>query len=198
MVGRGECPQDEIEVKRLVQELGIGDNVELLGYQSREAVARIMRESDFLVLSSRSESFGCVVTEALASGIPVVSTRCGGPEDIVIAPFLGRLCENHDPQALAQAMFEVAVNLDQFDPQRIRRYIEERFSYSALAANLDRVYGGLGQPAPGMCSDIVGCRVGHVSAGFNPFPWSSRPGTRHLAGRCFSPDAGSAQQEGTP
>ena len=159
LVGRGESPQDEIDVKRLVQELGIGDSVELLGFQSRESVARIMRESDFLVLSSRSESFGCVVTEALASGLPVVSTRCGGPEDIVTAPFLGRLCDNHDPEALAQAMFEVASNLDGFDPQRIRRYIQERFSYSALATNLDHVYRGLD-------------RTTHAFAGLNPFPRS--------------------------
>ena len=41
-------------------------------------------------------------------------------------------------------MLDAAADLDGFDPRRIRRYVEDRFSYSALAAELDRVYRGLG------------------------------------------------------
>lgn len=140
LVGSGS-PQAESELRQMVENLRLSDSVEFTGFQDRVAVARILsEEADFLVLSSHSESFGCVVTEAMACGLPVISTRCGGPEDVITEPWLGRLCENHNPEALAQAMIDAAVNIDRFDPQRIRRYSEERFSYSALAANLDGVY----------------------------------------------------------
>ena len=140
LVGGGP-PQAESTLRQTVEDLGLCGCVTFAGFRDRAAVARILsEEADFLVLSSRSESFGCVVTEAMACGLPVVSTRCGGPEDVVTETWLGRLCENHDPEALARAMLDAAANLEGFDPSRIRRHVEERFSYSALAANLDRVY----------------------------------------------------------
>lgn len=144
LIGSGATPEEEAAIKRLVVQRGIQDNVEFLGQQSREAVARIMREkSDMLVLASRTESFGCVLIEAMACGLPVVSTRSGGPEDIVTDPFLGRLCENFNPDALAEAMFQVASQLHSFDAQRIHRHVAKHFSYRSLALKLAELYGDL-------------------------------------------------------
>jgi glycosyltransferase involved in cell wall biosynthesis len=79
MVGSG--------VDRLSAELeqrGMNAEVELLpSVKSTEQLAEIYRQSHVFVLSSRQEGLGIVVHEAMASGLPVVSTRCGGPEQAV-------------------------------------------------------------------------------------------------------------------
>ena len=141
LVGTGETPQQENELQQLASELQIRDKLRFMGFQPREAVARIMREEgDLLVLSSHAETFGCVLTESLASGKPVVSTMCGGPEDIISADFMGELCENHNPEALAKAIVKVAANLDVYSASRIRKHVEEHLSYAFLAGALRSLY----------------------------------------------------------
>ncbi len=141
LVGGGEHPGQEEELRGDIAARGLGGRVEVFGYQPREAVARMMREwCDMLVLSSQAETFGCVLIEALACGKPVVSTRCGGPEDIITADFLGRLADNHDPGDLARAMAEVARHLPAFDPARIRRHAVETFGFQAVARRIAALY----------------------------------------------------------
>lgn len=141
LVGKGEREQQEVELRNLVSRLGLAHKIEFLGLQSRTDVARIMREeADILVLSSNSESFGCVLIEALACGKPVVSTRSGGPEDIITAEFLGELCANESPETLAAAIIKAASNLNTYAPECIRQYVEYNFSYKSLAKALENLY----------------------------------------------------------
>lgn len=141
LVGGGETEQQTAAVVADIVARGLGQAVHVRGFVDRDEVARLMREEcDLLVLQSRSETFGCVVAEALASGKPAVATRCGGPEDIVTEPWMGALCDNGDPQALAQAILEVSDKLPGFDPQRIGASARERFSAAAVAERLVRVY----------------------------------------------------------
>jgi glycosyltransferase involved in cell wall biosynthesis len=145
LVGAGETPQQESDLQALASELQLQDKLRFMGFQPREAVARIIREeADLLVLSSHAETFGCVLTESLASGKPVVSTMCGGPEDIITGDFVGELCENHNPEALAKAIVKVATNIDAYSAPRIRQYVEENLSYSFLAGALNSLYQSLG------------------------------------------------------
>ncbi len=141
LVGGGENPGQEEDLRGQIAARGLGDRVEVFGYQPREALAYMMREwADMLVLSSQAETFGCVLIEALACGKPVVSTRCGGPEDIITADFLGRLADNQDPADLARAMGEVAGNLAAFEPARIRRHAVETFGFAAVARRIAALY----------------------------------------------------------
>jgi glycosyltransferase involved in cell wall biosynthesis len=141
LVGAGETPQQEVELQQLAHALRIHDNVRFTGFQPRETVARMMREEgDLLVLSSHAETFGCVLTESLASGKPVVSTMCGGPEDIISADFMGELCENDNAEALAKAIVKVAANLDTYSSSRIRQHVEAYLSYEFLANALRSLY----------------------------------------------------------
>ena len=121
--------------------MGLERQVTFLGPQPHTAVARIMREeADLLVLSSQAETFGCVLIEALACGKPVVSTRSGGPEDIITADFLGEFCVNGSPEALAQAIVTVASKITTYTPARIRQYIEDHFSYTSVTSALAELY----------------------------------------------------------
>jgi len=94
-------------LKSLAAELGISRQVRFLGALSRSEVASALFDADAFVLSSRYETFGVVVVEALAMGVPVIATRCGGPEDIV-GEGDGILVPVGDITAMAQAMGQIS------------------------------------------------------------------------------------------
>lgn len=105
------------------------------GLQPVGEVARHMATSAVLVLPSRLESFGAVLIEALACGTPVVSTRSGGPEDVV-TPDVGHLVPVGDPAALARAVLDVLEHPSRYPPEAMRSFAVDRFSWESVA---DRV-----------------------------------------------------------
>lgn len=119
--------------------LGVAASVRFTGALAGDALAAELASADVFVLPSRSEGFGVVVVEALATGMPVVATRCGGPEDIVTSDS-GILVDVGDPEALAHGMLEAATRLGAFDAHAIARSAAERFAPEAVAARLVRVY----------------------------------------------------------
>jgi len=89
------------------------------------------------VVPSRRETFSLVTAEALASGTPVVATRCGGPEEILTEE-TGQLTDVDDAAALAIAI-ESALNRS-YDRTALRRYAVDRFGNGAAAERLGRLY----------------------------------------------------------
>ncbi|MEE8270812.1 MAG: glycosyltransferase, partial [Alphaproteobacteria bacterium] len=73
----------EAACRDLAHRLAVADRVDFVGGLDRQAVRREMLAADLLVLPSYSETFGVVIIEALASGTPVVATRCGGTDGLV-------------------------------------------------------------------------------------------------------------------
>ena len=141
LIGGGEVEQQQKDLAETVRCMGLEQNVVVEGYQPRANIARIMREEcDLLVLCSRAETFGCVLTEAMACGKPVVATRCGGPEDIVTEPFLGTLCPSNDAGELARAILQVASGLEAYMPEDIRRHAEVHFGGQSVARRLANLY----------------------------------------------------------
>ncbi len=144
LVGGGENREQEEAIDLQLKQLEIEEAVEMRGYTARKDVASLMSNAcDMLVLSSKSESFGCVVAEALAAGKPAVVTRCGGPEDIVTADWMGRICENNNPKALADAILSVANQLPLMDAQKIRASVASRFSSDVITKEHVRLYKAL-------------------------------------------------------
>jgi teichuronic acid biosynthesis glycosyltransferase TuaC len=129
--------REEAEVHALVEQLGLRDRVEFLGELAPVRVASLMRRSALLVVPSRRETFSLVTAEALASGTPVVATRCGGPEEI-ITPETGELTDVDDPLALAGAI-ETALGRT-FDRDALRRYSVGRFGMTAASERLGTLY----------------------------------------------------------
>ena len=123
----------------MAQRLGVSDRVRWLGAVSREDAPRLFRECHIYVMPSRHETFGVVYAEAIASGKPIIATRCGGPESIVNETN-GRLVEIGDVKGLSAAMQQMAAQWDQFSPVAIHQDFDRRFSRSAVVAQLRTLY----------------------------------------------------------
>jgi teichuronic acid biosynthesis glycosyltransferase TuaC len=145
--------RDAAEVRSLVAALGLQDRVRFIGEVAPADVATLMRRSALLVVPSRRESFSLVTAEALASGTPVVATRCGGPEEI-LTPDTGELVPVGDPAALAIAI--EATLSRRYDPQRLRQYAVERFGRAAAARRLGTLYARVMGSAPEATGAVPG------------------------------------------
>lgn len=100
----GDGPE-RASLKRQAEELGIGSRVRFAGFVQPNSLPEVYAAADLFVLPSRSEPWGVVVLEALASGLPVVVTELVGCHpDVVTSPEIGRVVPPEDPQALADAM----------------------------------------------------------------------------------------------
>jgi glycosyltransferase involved in cell wall biosynthesis len=95
-------------LRRQVEAYGLADRVRLTGPRTGDRLDAAYAAADLLVLPSRGETYGMVVTEALARGIPVLATAAGGvPEALGYAPDGSRpgiLVPPDDPAAMADAL----------------------------------------------------------------------------------------------
>lgn len=95
---------------QLAKSLGIGDRVHFLGF--RRDIPSLMKAVDFFVFPSRYEPFGLVITEAMATGLPVITASCTGAAPL-IKPEAGIVLPNpNDVKALAEAMQKLSLNPD--------------------------------------------------------------------------------------
>lgn len=90
------------EVATLARQLSIADRVTFTGPVRDLPV--VLPGLDVLVCASREEGFGLAAVEAMAAGVPVVSTRCGGPEDVLEHGVTGLLVPIEDALRLADAV----------------------------------------------------------------------------------------------
>ena len=80
IIGDGEL---RTELNDLIIKLNLQNQVSLLGYLTTKEVINELLQSNAFVLTSKFETFGVVLIEAMACGLPVISTRSGGPEEVV-------------------------------------------------------------------------------------------------------------------
>lgn len=124
----GEPPLPSVQA--WVRQQGLGDRVRYVGPLDGQSLQEAYRGASFFVLSSDEEGLGIVVLEAMASGLAVVSTRCGGPATSVREGETGLLTPVGDDQALAAAMRHLMEDpgLRRRMGQAGRVAAEERFS----------------------------------------------------------------------
>jgi glycosyltransferase involved in cell wall biosynthesis len=140
MIGRGPL---EKELRLAVSAGDLGASVTIEDYQDREALAQLLASARAVLVTSAIETFSLVAAEALSAGTPVVSTRCGGPEEIVTAPWHGRLADNTS-EALAEAL--VAVLAGDFCPERLHAEAVRRFGIGVVSRSIRAVYEDLVKP----------------------------------------------------
>lgn len=121
------------------RELGLDDRVEIAGEISLAEVAERMRASDALLLFSRYENFPCVIPEAWASGIPVLSTDVGGIREHLTSE-RGALVASEDEQAFADVLYQWVQGDVSFEAESLRQQALHTFSTRAVASTFDDVY----------------------------------------------------------
>ncbi len=108
LAGSTAPPPDDWEHAKT---LGLTDHIEVRVNLSPGELAALYRDAAMFVLSSDEEGLGVVILEAMASGLPVVSTDCGGPATAVLQGQTGLLTPVGDAKALAEALGCLLTNM---------------------------------------------------------------------------------------
>ena len=103
----------------------------LNGYANRYDVLKFLQQSKYFVSTSKVETFGVVLIEAMSCGLPVLSTKSGGPESIIKNSMLGILCDLND---LEKEMLKIVKS--NYNSDYIRKYIVDNFSEKIISKKL--------------------------------------------------------------
>lgn len=136
VIGDGGKRQSLLEI---VEKKKLENHVTFCGKLQREEINEIYKECQCFVLPSVSETFGVAYIEALTSGLPVIATKCGGPEDFVNDEN-GILIEVNDKEALVGAMESMIEKYHQYDYKKISRDILKQFSPEVIGKELLLIY----------------------------------------------------------
>ena len=126
-------------IEQLIKENQLAGRVKMKGLLSREETAKIYAESDCFVLPSALETFGVVYVEAMAAGLPVIATRCGGPEDFVTEDN-GLLIDVDNQNQLINAMHYMIDNVESYSEERIKEFANSNFSPNVIANQIIELY----------------------------------------------------------
>ena len=125
--------------KELIEKNELQSKVHLMGAVDRNEVALALRKADCFILLSNSETFGVAYIEALASGIPVIATRCGEPEEFMEEQY-GLLIDKGSIEQAEDAMLYMCKNIRDYNGIAISEQIRKRFSPETIAKQLMTVY----------------------------------------------------------
>lgn len=139
IAGQGEDPL-LTRYQNLARELGVGDSVHFLGFV--EDVDSILDAADLFALTSDSEGFSIATVQAMARGLPVIASRCGGPEEILEDGRTGLLFDCGSPEQLANL-----IEMMRADPSRrqdlgsaARSAARSRYSLQAQISSYESLY----------------------------------------------------------
>jgi len=125
------------KLERQIKKLRLDNHVILAGGKPHGGIPLWMNACDLFVLPSLRESFGIVQIEAMACGKPVVATRNGGSEEIILNDKLGFLVEPADPEDLAE---KILLALDrEWDQEKILAHAEQ-YTWEHIVRDILGVY----------------------------------------------------------
>ena len=133
----GDGPLKSKIIKQ-IQELNLSRFVYLKGYLEQNRIIEELQKSDLLILASDLETFGVVLIEAQACGLPVIATDCGGPGDIVFSD-TGILVKPGSSIELTNGLKQMIRELNNYNSDNIRIKTVKKFGkhiYSDSIINL--------------------------------------------------------------
>ena len=144
LVGKGDMIS---EYKKTCQSYGILDNVIFAGFVDDADLIEYYKSSDVVVLPSTTiqEGFGIVLIEGNACGKPVVGTKMGGIQYVIVDGETGLLVPPKDPNALADAIIKLLNNEDLAERmgENGRKLVEEKYTWKRVAEMTEEVYRGV-------------------------------------------------------
>ena len=127
------------EFKAFVKEHHLEDCVIFHGKKTAAEVAEAYQQADFFVLFSNFENLPCVIVEAFASGVPVLSTSVGGIAEI-LSPERGILIPQGDEKALLQGMIQMLDHSSDYNREAIRDYAIKTFAAQNIGQQIFEAY----------------------------------------------------------
>ena len=127
------------EFKAFVKEHHLEDCVIFHGKKTSAEVAEAYQKADFFVLFSNFENLPCVIVEAFASGVPVLSTAVGGIAEI-LSPERGILIPQGDKDALLRGMNQMLDHSMEYDRKAMRAYAVKTFSAQTIGKQIVEGY----------------------------------------------------------
>jgi glycosyltransferase involved in cell wall biosynthesis len=142
LVVGGASPEGDnrAELEAQVAALGLGDAVRFLGSLPPDELPVPLSAANIFVLATRNEGWACVFLEAMACGLPVITTDVGGNREVICRSELGDIVPFGDAAALENALERALAR--QWDHAAIRRYAEDN-SWDMRAARLCCIFDEL-------------------------------------------------------
>jgi len=140
IVGEGTF---EEYIRRRVYDLDLKKNVKFMGKIKDKELPAVYNNADLFVLPSLyGESFGIVVLEAMASGVPVIVSNIGGLKEIVNNLVDGILLEKNDPKEIYEKIMILYKNPDlrRYLSKNARRKVEEKYDWNKIICNIEKIY----------------------------------------------------------
>jgi len=127
-------------VNRLVRELGLVEHVLFLGKQ--DSLEELYSISDLILLLSEKESFGLVLLEAMACGVPCIGTNAGGIPEVIIEGETGYTCDIGDIETIAIRAIQILSDQDLHNRMAENAvYIaKERFHSDKIVSQYESIY----------------------------------------------------------
>ncbi|NIK11790.1 glycosyltransferase family 4 protein [Alkalibacillus almallahensis] len=122
-------------------ELKLIDNVEFIGTINNEDLVQLFNESDFFVSTSKIETFGVAIVEAMSCGLPIVATYSGGPETFV-GEQVGVLAQ-HSSEDIAKSIEYMLNNYRNYKRIEIRNNVIKNFSEDKYLERMKKIYDKL-------------------------------------------------------
>ncbi len=124
--------------KTATTEMQMNDCVKFVGRKTTEEIAEILSATDIFLVPCSIETFCIPAVEALASGVPVVSTRCCGPEGF-LTPECSEFSDVDDVEGFADAIFRMYRRLDDIDESAVRQ-VAKQFDSDVIADRAISIY----------------------------------------------------------
>jgi len=125
--------------QNLAKKLKVDHFIRWLGLLNRGEIIQAYQNCDVFILPSRHEGLPVSVIEAMACGKPVITTRCGGPEELVTDK-TGIVVEQENPEKLASAIERMIESYQQYDAQAIRQIYLDNYSSKVVCRQYRALY----------------------------------------------------------
>ncbi len=143
----GEGPERH-PLTKLIEKLKIDDRVLFLGNIPNTNLPELYASSDLFVLPSIHEGLGIVYLEAMASGVPIITTNSGGMRDLIIDKQTGILIKSRKSEEIANTIISLLNDdkLANYLENHGRKLVERKYSWRQTAVKYMRVYQSVCSP----------------------------------------------------
>lgn len=142
LAGKETEPGQKELLEKIISETGCQSQVRLIGVVSGEAKTQAIESADCMVLPSYAEGLPMAILEAMACGLPIISTKVGAIPEVITDGVEGYLIEPGDVQALADRIVRLGQNeqLRKQMGQAGRRLVRQNFSLDGMVEQLVEIY----------------------------------------------------------